>query len=113
MLLKEPKILPSGVQANWSEVVRTEMDYNSKNSKATVYYYLDEQAFLDGKEPVFGEVIDVPYVEQVELEKAGVTAKVKAEEAMATKLEKPISIDPTPVEEVTSDAQQTNISRTP
>ena len=94
MLLKEPKILSSGVEANWSEVVKTEMDYNNKSSKATVYYYLDEQAFLDGKEPVFGEVIDVPYVEQEELEKSGVTAKVKAEEAMVAKVE----ADNTPVE---------------
>ena len=63
------KIMSSGVVATWSEIVRTEMDYNNKSSKATVYYYLDEQAFLDGKEPVMGEVIDVPYVEQEELEK--------------------------------------------
>ena len=81
------KTLPSGVTATWSEVVRTEMDYNAKVSKATVYYYLDQQAFLDGKEPVMGEVIDVPYVEQEELKKSGVTAKIVAEEAMTAKLE--------------------------
>ena len=81
------KILPSGVEAKFAIVVRTEMDYNNKSSKATVYYYLDEQAFLDKKEPVSGEVIDVPYVEQEELKKSGVTAKVKAEEAMTAKLE--------------------------
>jgi hypothetical protein len=94
MLLKEPKILPNGVVATWSEVVRTEMDYNNKSSKATVYYYLDEQAFLDGKDPVMGEVIDVPYVEQEELKKAGVTAKVLAEETLVAKMEEK------PVEEV-------------
>ena len=92
MLLKEPKVLSNGVVALWSEVVRTEMDYNSKSSKATVYYYLDEQAFLDGKEPVMGEVIEVPYVEQVELKKANVTTKTVAEVAMVAKLE--------PVEEI-------------
>jgi cyclophilin family peptidyl-prolyl cis-trans isomerase len=100
MILKEPKILPSGVTATWSEVVRTEMDYNNKSSKATVYYYLDEQAFLDGKEPVFGEVIDVPYVEQEELEKSGVTAKTVAEEAMVKKVEAPVEVVEEPVEEV-------------
>ena len=94
MLLDKPKILSSGVEATWSEVVRTEMDYNNKSSKATVYYYLDEQAFLDGKEPVMGEVIEVPYVEQVELEKSGVTAKTVAEEVMVAKVE----ADNTPVE---------------
>ena len=87
MLLKEPKILSSGVQATWTEIVRTEMDYNNKSSKATVYYYLNEQAFLDGKEPVFGEVVDVPYVEQEQLKREGVTAKTVAEEAMVAKVE--------------------------
>ena len=91
MLLKEPKLLPNGVVSTWSEVVRTEMDYNNKSSKATVYYYLDEQAFLDGKEPVMGEVIEVPYVEQEELEKSGVTSKIEAETALTAKLEaKPV-----------------------
>ena len=96
MLLKEPKILSSGVTSNFATVVRTEMDYNNKTSKATVYYYLDEQAFLDGKEPVFGEVIDVPYVEQEELKKADVTAKTVAETAMSAKIEadsKPIAVE--------------------
>lgn len=95
MILTVPKILPSGVTATWSEVCRTEMDYNAKTSKATVYYYLDEQAFLDGKEPVTGEVIDVPYVEQVELKKVDVTAKTVAETAMSAKIEadnKPIAV---------------------
>ena len=78
-ILKE---LPSGIVATFRIVVRTEMDYNNKTSKATIYYYLDEQAFLDGKEAVFGEVIDVPFVEQVDLEKAGVTAKTMAETAI-------------------------------
>ena len=81
------KILSSGVVSKFCTVVKTEMDYNTKSSKATVYYYLDEQAFLDGKEPVMGEVIDIPYVEQEELEKSGVTAKLKAEEVMVAKLE--------------------------
>ena len=81
------KILSSGVVATFATVVKTEMDYNNKSSKATVYYYLDEQAFLDKKEPVFGEVIEVPYVEQEELEKSGVTAKTIAEEAMVAKVE--------------------------
>ena len=95
--MQTTKELSNGVVAKYCTVVRTEMDYNAKTSKATVYYYLDEQAFLDGKEPVMGEVIDVPYVEQVELEKAGVTAKVKAEEAMVAKLEaKPVEA---PIEE--------------
>ena len=79
--------LPNRVVAEWKEIVRTEMDYNTKTSKATVYYYLDEQAFLDGKEPVMGEVIDVPYVEQEELKKTGVTAKSLAEVAMSAKIE--------------------------
>ena len=80
-------------------VVRTEMDYNQKTSKATVYYYLDEQHAIDSpQETVFAEVIEVPYVEQVELEKSGVTAKVKAEEAMTAKLEEHIEV--APVEEV-------------
>lgn len=97
MQLKEPKELNNGVVATWSEVVKTEMDYNNKSSKATIYYYLDEQAFLDGKEPVMGEVIDVPFVEEEELKKKDVTSKTVAEEAMAVKLdEKPIE----PVEEV-------------
>ena len=96
MLLKEPKILNSGVEANWSEVVKTEMDYNNKVSKATVYYYLDEKAFLDGKEPVMGEVIEVPYIEQAELIKSDVTAKTVAEEAMAVQLEAPV-VEVTPV----------------
>ena len=87
MLLTKPKILLNGVVSMWSEVVRTEMDYNNKSSKATIYYYLDEQAFLDGKEPVMGEVIDVPYVEQEELKKADVTEKSLAEEAMVAKVE--------------------------
>ena len=104
MLLKELKILPSGVEANWSEVVRTEMDYNNKTSKATVYYYLDEQTFLDGKEPVMGEVIEVPYVEQEELEKSGVTAKTVAETAMSAKMDadtKPVApVEELPVEEL-------------
>lgn len=86
------KIMSSGVVAKFCTIVKTEMDYNNKSSKATVYYYLDEQAFLDGKEPVMGEVIEVPYVEQVELEKSGVTAKVKAEEAMTAKQEKPVEV---------------------
>jgi len=81
------KELPNGVVATFKTVVKTEMDYNTKTSKATVYYYLDEQAFLDGKEPVMGEVIEVPFVEQVELEKVGITAKIVAEEAMVAKLE--------------------------
>ncbi len=98
MLLTVPKTLPSGVTATWSEVVRTEMDYNGKTSKATVYYYLDEQAFLDGKEPVMGEVIDVPYVEQEELRKADVTAKIIAEEAMVAKVEPVEPVEP--IEEV-------------
>jgi cyclophilin family peptidyl-prolyl cis-trans isomerase len=80
------KTMSSGVEAKWSEIVRTEMDYNNKSSKATVYYYLDEQAFLDKKEPVFGEVIEVPYVEQEELMKKDVTEKKKAEESMAVKM---------------------------
>ena len=87
MLLKEPKVLSSGVISNFATVVKTEMDYNNKSSKATVYYYLNEQAFLDGKEPVMGEVIDVPYVEQEELKKADVTAKSLAEVAMSAKIE--------------------------
>ena len=89
------KILPNGVVSKFCTVVKTEMDYNNKSSKATVYYYLDEQAFLDGKEPVMGEVIDVPYVEQEELEKSGVTAKTLAEVAMSAKIEadeKPVEI---------------------
>jgi len=81
------KILNNGVTATWQEIVKTEMDYNQKTSKATIYYYLNEQAFLDGKEPVMGEVIDVPYVEQEELKKAGVTAKTVAEEAMVAQVE--------------------------
>ena len=81
------KIMSSGVVATFATVVRTEMDYNAKTSKATVYYYLDEQAFLDGKEPVFGEVVDVPYVEQEQLKREGVTAKTVAEEAMVAKVE--------------------------
>jgi hypothetical protein len=92
------KTLSSGVVATFCTVVKTEMDYNNKTSKATVYYYLDEQAFLDGKEPVMGEVIDVPYVEQEELEKSGVTAKTVAEEAMTAKLE---AVEAAPVEVVT------------
>ena len=81
------KELSSGVTATWKEVVRTETDYNNKTSKATVYYYLDEQAFLDGKEPVYGEVIEVPFVEQEELMKTNVTAKTLAEVAMDAKIE--------------------------
>ena len=92
------KELSNGVISKFCTVVKTEMDYNNKSSKATVYYYLDEQAFLDGKECVMGEVINVPYVEQEELEKSGVTAKVKAEEAMTAKLEEHIEV--APVEEV-------------
>jgi cyclophilin family peptidyl-prolyl cis-trans isomerase len=87
MLLTEPKELNSGVIATWKEIVRTDMDYVTKTSKATVYYYLDEQSFLDGKEPVFGEVIEVPYVEQEELKKSDVTAKTLAETAMSAKIE--------------------------
>jgi len=67
------KELESGVVATWKDVVRTEMDYKAKTAKATVYYYLDEQAFLDGKEPVMGEAVDVPFVEQEELKKEGQT----------------------------------------
>jgi len=92
MLLDEPKELNNGVVSKFCTVVKTEMDYNNKSSKATVYYYLDEQAFLDGKEPVMGEVIEVPYVEQEELMKADVTAKTLAESAMEAK------IDNTPIE---------------
>ena len=91
------KTLPSGVEAKFATVVKTEMDYNNKSSKATVYYYLDEQAFLDKKEPVMGEVIEVPYVEQEELEKSGVTAKTEAETAMSAKIEadeKPVEVKP-------------------
>lgn len=94
------KTMNSGVEAKWSEVVRTEMDYENKTSKATVYYYLDEQSFLDGKEPVMGEVIDVPYVEQEELEKAGVTAKTLAETAMSAKVEAVSEKPVEPIEEV-------------
>ena len=94
------KIMSSGVEAKWSEIVRTEMDYNNKTSKATVYYYLDEQSFLGGKEPVMGEVIEVPYVEQVELEKIGITAKKKAEIAMVAKMEKPVEVPVEPIEEI-------------
>ena len=36
------KIMSSGVVAKFATVVKTEMDYNNKSSKATVYYYLDE-----------------------------------------------------------------------
>ena len=92
--------MSSGVIATWSEVVKTEMDYNQKTSKATVYYYLDEQAFLDGKECVMGEVIDVPYVEQEELMKENVTAKTLAEEAMTAKIEEKPAEVVTPVEVV-------------
>lgn len=81
------KELPSGVIATWSEVVRTEMDYNAKTSRATVYYYIDEKAFTDGKEPVLGEVIDVPFVEQEELMKEDVTAKIMAETVVSAKME--------------------------
>jgi len=93
------KIMSSGVVATFATVVRTEMDYNNKSSKATVYYYLDEQAFLDGKEPVMGEVIEVPYVEQEVLKEKDVTAKRIAESFLATKMEeKPVPIET--VEEV-------------
>jgi len=86
--------LPNRVVAEWKEIVRTEMDYNTKTSKATVYYYLDEQAFIDKKEPVMGEVINVPYKEQNEMEKVGVTSKTVAEEAMAVKMdEKPVLVE--------------------
>lgn len=87
MLLKEPKILNNGVVATWSEVVKTETDYNNKSSRATIYYYLDEQSFIDGKEPVLGEVIDVPFEEQTEMSKVGVTSKTIAEEAMSAKMD--------------------------
>jgi len=80
------KELPNGVVATWSEIVKTEMDYNAKLSKATIYYYLDEKAFTDGKEPVHGEMIEVPYVEQEELKKVDVTAKTLAEVAMSDKV---------------------------
>ena len=93
------KELPNGVVAKFATVVKTEMDYNNKTSKATVYYYLDEQAFLDGKEPVMGEVIEVPYVEQEELMKKDMTAKVKAEEAMVAKVEAPVEVAPVEVNE--------------
>jgi hypothetical protein len=88
------KELSNGVVSKFCTVVKTEMDYNNKSSKATVYYYLDEQAFLDGKEPVMGEVIEVPYVEQEELEKSGVTAKTVAEEAMTQKIEAKVEEKP-------------------
>ena len=81
------KILSSGVVATFATVVKTEMDYNGKSSRATVYYYLNEQSFLDGKEPVYGEIIDVPYVEEEELKKVNVTSKTVAETAMSAKLE--------------------------
>ena len=96
MLLKEPKILSSGVISNFASIARTEMDYNNKTSKATVYYYLNEQAFIDKKEPVFGEVIDVPYVEEEELKKVDVTSKTVAEAAMSAKIE----VVEEPIEEV-------------
>jgi hypothetical protein len=81
------KVLSNGVTSTWSEIVRTEMDYNGKSSRATVYYYLDEKAFTDGKESVYGEIIDVPYVEEEELKKVNVTSKTVAETAMSAKLE--------------------------
>ena len=87
------RILPNGVVSTFCTVVKTEMDYNNKSSKATIYYYLDEQAFSDGKEPVMGEVIEVPYVEQEELKKAGVTSKTIAEVAMSAKMDdKPVEV---------------------
>ena len=90
------KILNNGVVATFKTVVKTEMDYNNKTSKATVYYYLNEQAFIDKKEPVFGEVIDVPYVEEEELKKVDVTSKTVAETAMSAKME----VVEEPIEEV-------------
>jgi len=93
------KELNNGITATWSEVVKTEMDYNNKTSKATIYYYLDEKSFNDGKQPVMGEIIDVPYVEQEELMKEDVTAKTLAEEVLTAKVEAPVEVAPVEVVE--------------
>lgn len=81
------KELDSGIVSTFCTIVKTEMDYKSKTSKATVYYYLNEQAFLDGKESVMGEVIEIPFAEQEELKKTDITAKTVAEKVMNKKLE--------------------------
>ena len=89
------KTLNNGIVCNWRSIVKTDIDYVNRVSRATIYYYLDEQHAIDFPlEAIFAEVIEIPLPEETEMAKVGVTALTVAYKEVAIKEAEALAVAP-------------------
>ncbi len=73
---------PNGVVGNYWKVSEVTMNLTSKTSMVTVFHYVDEKSYLDGKQPL--EVLkyqfdgaDYPFTDEALAKKSGVVLAYK------------------------------------